>query len=115
MPEKREHKGDGAGVGPAWTFLTNHAHVMLCVAATPDMRVRDIAVNVGITERAVLRILHELEDEGYLSRTRIGRRSEYAVNATLPLRHTIEAHRSVEDLLNLVRQPSTSKAAKQGE
>jgi DNA-binding IscR family transcriptional regulator len=96
---------------PAWTFLTNHAHVLLCVAGEPDTRVRDLAVRVGITERAVLRILAELEDEGYVVRTRVGRRSSYAVNEALPLRHTIEAHRSVGDLIQLARAPRTKTAA----
>ncbi len=90
---------------PAWTFLTNHAHVLLCVAKDPDTRVRDLALRVGITERAVLRILAELEDEGYVVRSRVGRRSSYAINEDLPLRHSVEAHRTVHDLLQLGKVP----------
>ena len=86
-----------------WTFLTNHAHVLFCLAEQPDdVRVRDVAQRVGITERAVQRILRELEDDGYIQRSRVGRRSTYAVDVRLPLRHPIEAHRLVDDLLRLV-------------
>ena len=78
------------GPGP-WTFLTNHAHVLLCLAAAPGSRVRDIADRVGISERAVLRILHDLVDAGYLTRERVGRRSHYRVVEDRPMRHPIEA------------------------
>jgi DNA-binding IscR family transcriptional regulator len=96
---------------PAWTFLTNHAHVLLCVAGEPDTRVRDLATRVGITERAVLRILAELEEDGYITRTRIGRRSSYTINEDLPLRHAIEAHRTVHDLIQLGRPPRRRASA----
>jgi hypothetical protein len=88
---------------PSWTFLTNHAHVLFCLAESPDdVRVRDIATRVGITERAVQRILGELEEAGYIQRARVGRRSVYTVDDSRPLRHPIEAHRHVDDLLRLV-------------
>lgn len=88
----------------SWTFLTNHAHVLLCLAAAEgDVRVRDIAERVGITERAVQRILSELEDASYIERSREGRRNFYEVRTDLPLRHPIEAHRSVKALIDLVR------------
>ena len=87
--------------------MTNHAHVLFCLAASPgDVRVRDVAERVGITERAVHRILDELESDGYIARTRVGRRSVYVVFDKLPLRHPIEAHRRVNDLLALVFAPS---------
>jgi DNA-binding MarR family transcriptional regulator len=89
-------------VRETWTFLTNHAHVLLCLAASPELRVRDVAERVGITERAVQRILGELEDGGYLQRSRVGRRSMYTVTPTRPLRHPIEAHRTIADLIALV-------------
>src|SRR5262244_4512633 len=82
-----------------WNFLTNHAHVLLCVWEDPEARVRDIATRVGITERAVQRILQELESDGYLQRERIGRRNRYRVRADRPLRHPVEDHRSVSALL----------------
>lgn len=94
---------EGISGGSGWTFLTNHAHVLLCVVADSEMRVRDIAGRVGITERAVQRILAELEGEGYVQRDRDGRRNRYRVIARLPLRHPIERHRLVRDLVALVR------------
>lgn len=95
-----------------WNFLTNHGHVLLCVFEDPEARVRDIAAGVGITERAVQRILQELEEEGYLSRERVGRRNRYRVRADRPLRHPLEQHRPVSVLLELVRKrrPSPGRA-----
>ena len=81
---------------PPWTFLTNHAHVLLCLAREPEILMRDVAVAVGITERAVQRIIADLERDGYLVRTRDGRRNRYEVRSDLPLRHPIEMHKSVE-------------------
>ena len=85
-----------------WTFLSNHAHVPLCVARNPDARVRDIADQVGITDRAVQRILTELEDGEVLLRERRGRRTHYAISSGAHLRHPLEAHRRVLDLVALV-------------
>jgi hypothetical protein len=82
-----------------WTFLTNHAHALLCVAREPGMRLRDIAGCVGITERAAQRIVAELCDEGYLTRHRIGRRNFYEVHPHAPLRHGLEDGIEVGDLL----------------
>lgn len=90
------------GALPGWTFLTNHAHVLLCVAETPDVRVRDVAARVGITERAVQRIIADLEDAGYVTHQRDGRRNVYKVKASLPLRHPVERHRKVAALLALI-------------
>ncbi len=87
----------------AWTFLTNHAHVLLCLAREPGARMRDVADLVGITERAVQRIVAELEEAGYIERSRDGRRNRYSVQADLPLRHPIEKHRPVSALIALVR------------
>ena len=88
----------------AWTFLTNHAHVLLCISRDPDIRLRDVAREVGITERAVQRIVHELAEEGFVEITREGRRNHYAVRPDLHLRHPIESHRTVADLIALVAQ-----------
>jgi|JI10StandDraft_1071094.scaffolds.fasta_scaffold306086_2 DNA-binding MarR family transcriptional regulator len=85
-----------------WTFLSNHAHVLLCVARNPDARVRDIADQVGITDRAVQRILTELEDGEVLLRERRGRRTHYAISSGAHLRHPLEAHRRVLDLVALI-------------
>jgi DNA-binding transcriptional ArsR family regulator len=91
---------------PDWTFLSNHAHVLLCIAKAPEIRLRDVAEQVGITERAVQRIVADLEDGGYLSRAREGRRNRYEVHANRPLRHPIESHREVSRLLALTLEPA---------
>ena len=88
-----------------WTFLTNHAHVLVCITDTPEARMRDIAEKVEITERAVQRIVGELEEAGYIQRERIGRRNRYKVRKNLPLRHPIEKHRRVSALLKLILDP----------
>ena len=87
-----------------WTFLTNHAHVLLCVAADPDVRLREVAERVGITERATQRIVAELEAEGYLSHERIGRRNHYEVHASLPMRHPLEDHLEIGALLRVLSE-----------
>ncbi len=87
--------------GLSWSFLSNHAYVLFCIAADPETRMRDVAVRVGITERAVQRIVAELEGGGYLSITREGRRNRYAVNTSKPLRHAIDGHRTINDLITL--------------
>ena len=89
---------------PSWTFLTNHAHVLLCLAQNPSERIRDIAIEVGITERAVQRIILELETDGYLERIRDGRRNVYKVFSRKPLRHNVEKHRKVHDLIKLIQK-----------
>jgi DNA-binding IclR family transcriptional regulator len=88
-----------------WTFLTNHAHVLICIVDEPEVRMRDIAEKVGITERAVQRIVRELEEAGYVQRARNGRRNRYKVRAKLPLRHPIEKHRRVSELIALILDP----------
>ena len=82
-----------------WTFLTNHTHVMLCIARDPDVRLRDVALAVGITERAAQRIVAELEEAGYLERSRVGRRNAYVLRRDLPLRHPLERDRTAGELL----------------
>ena len=90
-----------------WTFLTNHAHVLMCIAMDPGMRMREMAAAVGITERAVQRIISELEEGGYLERERDGRRNRYSVRPGQPLRHPIERHRKVADILRLVLEDTS--------
>jgi DNA-binding IclR family transcriptional regulator len=82
-----------------WTFLTNHAHVLLCVARDPGARLRDVAEAVGITERAAQRIVAELVDAGYLKREREGRRNRYEIEPDLPLRHPLEREHAVGEIL----------------
>ncbi|MEK6277807.1 MAG: winged helix-turn-helix transcriptional regulator [Actinomycetota bacterium] len=92
-------------MGSSWDFLTNHAHVLLCVADDPGIRLRDIAAAVGITERGVHKVLSELVDEGYVLRERHGRRNRYKVKPELPLRHPLVQDREVGDLLDVLLRP----------
>jgi predicted ArsR family transcriptional regulator len=83
----------------SWTFFTTHGFVLLAIAEDPHTRLRDIADRVGITERAVQRIVTELIDAGYLSRTRAGRRNVYEVHGEVPLRHEMTRHQQVGAML----------------
>lgn len=96
---------------PTWTFLSNHAHVLVCIAGQPDLRLRDIAALVGITERAVFAIVNDLEGSGYLKRIREGRRNRYELIADGPMRHPLEAHHTVGDLLDAIAKASPSAAS----
>ncbi len=89
--------------GRRWTFFTNHAHVLFCLAEDPEVRIRDLATLVGITERAVQRILRELAEDGYLKVSREGRRNRYVIQAKRPLRHPVEAGLTVRELLAFFR------------
>ncbi|MEI7619381.1 MAG: helix-turn-helix domain-containing protein [Actinomycetota bacterium] len=86
----------------SWTFLTNHAHVLLAIAAEPQIRVRDIASQVGVTERAAHRLVSDLEVAGYLKVSKVGRRNEYSVMLDLPLRHPAERHHRIGELLKVL-------------
>ena len=94
-----------------WTFLTNHAQVLLCLAETPDIRLRDVAERVGITERAAQRILADLVDAGYVKRTRVGRRNHYTVHGELPQRHPLHNGRPVGELLRVI-EPEIAPTAR---
>lgn len=85
----------------SWTFLTNHAHVLICLSRNPDLRLRDIAAAVGITERAVHRIVSDLSAEGYLEIVREGRRNHYRVLTRGTMRHPVELGTSIARLLKL--------------
>ena len=98
MKKKPTPRPESAG----WTFFTNHAHVLLCLAADPEMRLRDVTAKVGITERAVQKIIAELEAGGVLERQRIGRRNVYRILGSLPLRHPVESHCTVDGLVHFV-------------
>ena len=85
-----------------WDFLTNHAHVLICLKRDPSARMRDVAAAVGITERAAQRIVAELERGGYISRRRDGRRNRYDLHHGQPLRHPLEGSHTVDELLELL-------------
>ena len=83
----------------SWTFLTNHAQVLLCLADTPDIRLRDVAEHVGITERATQRILADLIEAGYVKTDRVGRRNRYTVDREHAMRHTAQVGHEIGVLL----------------
>ena len=87
-----------------WTFFTNHAHVLFLLSQNPDARMRDLAQDVGITERAVHRILHELREDGYVEIERVGRRNTYVVILEHSLRHPVEEHLSLGDLVRALKR-----------
>jgi len=97
--------------GPArtWGFLTNHAHVLLCIARDPDSRARDLAEHVGITERAAQRILADLITDGYISRTKVGRRNHYKINPRGHLRHPVFRDLSIEPLIEILATSEEKK------
>lgn len=85
-----------------WTFLTNHSHVLICLRREPFCRIRDIADQVGITERMVQRILSDFELAGVIQKMKEGRRNRYVIDESQHLRHPLECSRTVSDLLGLV-------------
>jgi uncharacterized membrane protein len=87
----------------SWDFLTNHAHVLVCIAGDPGIRLRDIADQVGITERAAHRIVSELDEAGYVVRERDGRRNRYTVKLEQPLRHPMVEDRKVGELIKVLK------------
>jgi Mn-dependent DtxR family transcriptional regulator len=96
--------------GLLFRFLTNHAHVLVCISADPNARLRDIAERVGITERTAAQIVTDLEQTGYLTKTRDGRRNQYEVHEDLPLRHPEHQHRTVGDLIRFLQTPTETDA-----
>jgi predicted transcriptional regulator len=82
-----------------WTFLTNHAHVLLAIAATPDLRLKEIAERVHVTERTATQIVTDLENTGCIKRLKRGRRNHYVIQPDHPLRHPLEQHHKISDLI----------------
>lgn len=107
-------RGGPAGAGTAqpaqsvrhWTFLNNHAHVLLCLARDPGIVLREVARQVGVTERAIQIIVKDLVDGGVLARQRVGRRNSYRIDPTRPLRHPLESHHTVGELLAMLLTPA---------
>jgi DNA-binding IclR family transcriptional regulator len=106
----------GRAVRPSWAFLTNHGNVLLCIDQDPEIRLRDVAVRVGITERAAQSIVADLVHAGYLSRERVGRRNRYGVRLDGVLRTPLDPERPVAALVQAFREdgstaPTTARAA----
>jgi DNA-binding IclR family transcriptional regulator len=105
------HRGSPEPAERAWTFLTNHAHVLLSLAQDPDMRLREIASRVGITERATQFIVADLERAGYVTKERIGRRNRYTLVRGMHFRHSAEAGHSVDALMQIFSGPPDSPSS----
>jgi predicted ArsR family transcriptional regulator len=96
--------------GKPWRFLTNHAQVLICVARDPEVRLRDVADTVGITERAAQRILSDLVEAGFVERGRVGRRNRYAVNRDVSMRHPAQYGHGIGELLDLLQPDGTPRS-----
>jgi predicted transcriptional regulator len=98
---------DKSGNGDhGWRFVTNYSHVLVCIAENPTARLRDIADTVGVTERTATQLVKDLEEAGYLTKTRKGRRNRYDVHAELPLRHPRHRHHTVGELIRFLQGPA---------
>ena len=103
MSSRRPADASGSSTPVArWTFLTNHSHVLILLAQNPSLVLREVAFRVGITERAVQRIIADLEEAGVIERERVGRQNHYRVRTNIPLRHPIETHRTIGDLVGII-------------
>jgi Mn-dependent DtxR family transcriptional regulator len=91
-------------------FVTNHGHVLQVVATNPTARLRDIAELVGITERTAAQIVSDLEENGYLTKTRVGRRNQYEVHEEMPLLHPRHRHHTVGELIRFLEEPTEASA-----
>ena len=92
---------------PKWTFLTNHFHVLIQLHSNPSLVLREVARQIGITERAVQRIISDLEDGNIIKRQRVGRKNRYRINLDEPLRHPLEANHTIGELLDLIVSDSS--------
>ena len=102
---------ESSGDDKPWRFVTNHTQVLLTIARNPDIRTRDIADAVGITERAAQRIVADLVEAGFLDSVRVGRRNHYTVNRGATMRHPAQANQQVGDLLDLLELDQSSESA----
>lgn len=97
-------KGRKRSSTATWTFFSNHTHVLVSLSASNDKVLKEVAFEVGITERAVQKIVAELEDAGILFRTKVGRRNSYRIKRSAKLRHKLESHRTVGHMLDFVKK-----------
>jgi DNA-binding MarR family transcriptional regulator len=97
-----------------WTFVTSHTQVLLCIALDPEARLREIADQVGITERAAQRIVADLIEAGYVDRTRVGRRNHYRINPTVEMRHRLQRGLKIGSLLDLLQRYPAPPAGEHG-
>lgn len=97
-----KNSSKGPEAGSAWTFLTNHMHVLVVLSRDPELRIRDMAEQIGITQRAVQRILAELIDEGVLKAKKVGRRNRYTIQRRTRLRHPLESRHTIGEMIDLL-------------
>ena len=97
----------------AWHFVTSHTQVLLCLQQNPNVRLRDVAETVGITERAAQRIVTDLVDAGYVTRERVGRRNHYTLNRNRAMRHPSQFEHEIGELLDLLRLDEQNDGASQ--
>jgi DNA-binding MarR family transcriptional regulator len=90
------------GDGKPWRFVTNHTQVLLCIARDGDVRLRDVAERVGITERAAQRIVADLVEAGFVERKKVGRRNHYSIDRRAKMRHPAQENQAIGDLLDLL-------------
>lgn len=109
-----DDKGSKPTAHPEWTFLSNHAGVFLCLAKEPELRLREVAERVGITERAVQRIVADLEEGGYLSKCREGRRNHYRIHPDRPFRRASAANHDIGKLLEIFLGPAVAGSSPGG-
>src|SRR2546428_518822 len=103
-------KSNSEHAQPRWSLVTNHGHVLAYLAADPNARLRDVAEHVGITERTAAQIVNDLEEAGYLTKIRQGRRNRYEVHEELPLRHPRHRHHTVGELIRFLEMPPVPAA-----
>lgn len=104
MSTTKKTVSDSSASDAKWTFLTNHSHVLVCLSEEPQPVLRDVAIRVGITERAVQRIVADLESSGLLTRERDGRRNTYRLETGAPLRHELECHITIGEILDIINR-----------
>ena len=95
-------KNSSQNNGHGWTFLSNHMHVLVALSRDPELRIRDLAEQIGITQRAIQRILAELTEEGVLKVKKVGRRNTYTIQRKTRLRHPLEAKHTVGELIDIL-------------
>ena len=98
----------------AWSFLTNHARALVCIAHDPGVRLRDIAATLGITERSAYGIVTDLTEGGYVVKEKDGRRNRYQIQAHLPLREAITHERTIGEVLDVLVETNTRRRRRRG-
>jgi DNA-binding MarR family transcriptional regulator len=96
------------GDGKPWRFVTNHTQVLLCIARDGDVRLRDVAERVGITERAAQRIVADLVEAGFVERRKVGRRNHYSIDRRAKMRHPAQENQAIGELLDLLTSTDSS-------